>query len=100
MAVLGINYSRQVEDRKAELVAFQILRAGGNTSLWGLISLLWKDYRINNDKGSSINLRNEINETNGMLGKKSDSETRSVPPLSLDRERGEMHLSSYGERDA
>lgn len=33
---------------------------------------------LNNSKGSTIKLVNEINETNGMLGKKKDSETRSL----------------------
>lgn len=36
------------------------------------------DFQINNSKGSTIKLVNEISETNNLLGKKADSETREL----------------------
>lgn len=66
MAVLGINYSKQIEDKKGLFINRNIL-----TSIWGGFStLLWHDYRINNGKGSTIKLTNEMAESNNLLGKK------------------------------
>jgi len=64
MIVYGINYSEQIEDKKDLINAKNI----GVTSLFPLPSLIFNNYSINNGKGSTIKLTNEMSETNDKLG--------------------------------
>jgi hypothetical protein len=61
--VYGIDYSKQVNDEKGWYIANNVKSA----IFGGFFSVLWHDYKLNNGKGNTINLRNEINsyETNG-----------------------------------
>jgi Lecithin retinol acyltransferase len=83
MVVYGINYSEQIENKQDDLTALNLTRVGASTAADGI-----EDTTLNNDKGSTIKLTNEISESDGKLGKKSDWETekyeekylQEVPP--------------------
>ncbi len=74
MAVLGINYSQQIEDKKEDIITSHRLGKALVGGLFGLLVI--PDPVLNNDKGSTINLRNEI--ANGTPGKNNDSESSSL----------------------
>ncbi|CAI2196978.1 16544_t:CDS:2, partial [Funneliformis geosporum] len=63
MIVYGVNYSEQIENNKDVIIAKNIVR-----SLGGFLSIITNNYSINNGKGSTIKLTNEMSETNGKLG--------------------------------
>jgi len=67
MVVYGINYSKQVEDNKSSIVGTS---RAAMLPLFGPLGLLLpvEPKTFNNDKGSTICLRNEMNESNGKLG--------------------------------
>lgn len=68
MIVYGINYSKQVEERKEELVAKNV----GLTVAFPLPSLVFNNYSINNGKGSTFKLTEEMSESNSKLGSKTN----------------------------
>jgi len=73
--VYGINYSKQVQDEKGWYVANNVKSA----LFGGLLSVLWHDYSLNNGKGGTICLKNEINsyETNGRFDNLTSDELRN-----------------------
>jgi len=74
MIVYGINYSEQIEDNKDLIIAKNI----GVTSLFPLPSLIFNNYSINNGKGSTIKLTNEMSETNDKLGWKTNDRSEAI----------------------
>jgi hypothetical protein len=79
---LGIDYSSQVEDKKGRFITRNVASNAVANFLYGLggglISALCRDQRINKDKGSTINLSQEINsyETNGRFTNLTANELR------------------------
>jgi len=65
--ILGINYSLQMENRKDDMVVRNIIHTLLAPPFGSLFRLARGEYSINNGKGSTICLKNEINsyETNG-----------------------------------
>ena len=92
MCVYGVNFSEQVDDRKEALAVGQGVRGGLGATYFVGTSLLLAPFtgglslavaplaaipltesfttQINNNKGSTIKLTSEMNESNGKLGEK------------------------------
>jgi hypothetical protein len=65
MATFGINYSNQIEKKKGLI---RTLIRTGKSALFGSVLLLTPDPTLNNGKGSTIKLTNELKETYDKLG--------------------------------
>ena len=67
MAVLGIDYSSQVENRKGLFITRNLSHAFLGPIFGNLTRLFRGECQLNNGKGGTINLRNEIKsyKTNG-----------------------------------
>jgi len=79
MIGFGINYSEQVYDNKASINTKEGSKAflAGFTLGTSLLITGKPDAVINNNKGSTIKLTDEINETNGKLGYSSSDHWRA-----------------------
>jgi len=68
MIVYGINYSEQIESNKAKLMGSANFIRGFLVAPTLGLNLIGEPYTINNNKGSTIKLINEMRESNGKLG--------------------------------
>jgi hypothetical protein len=66
MLVYGINYSEQIERNKSSIISASRVGKAIGGGLAGL--LLIPDPELNNGKGSTVKLTNEIKESNEKLG--------------------------------
>jgi len=68
MLIYGINYSEQVEAKKTRLTAPIDIARGFIAPFTLGLSLVGGPTTVNNDKGSTIKLTNEMRETDDKLG--------------------------------
>jgi hypothetical protein len=75
MLVYGINYSEQIEEKKGLLFLF---KDGGSLIFAFPVAPLINEFGTNNNKGSTINLRDEINEVDNKLGRRTNDRSQSI----------------------
>lgn len=74
MIIYGINYSDQVYDNRGKFQTKNV----GLTLFFPTPSLVLNNYDINNGKGSTIKLKDEIRETNNKLGEKTNDRSEAI----------------------